>query len=534
MATAIRPDEVTAILKRELGGFEASTDVYDVGTVLQVGDGIARIYGLSKVQAGELLEFPSSGLTGMVLNLEEDNVGAVLFGAVNEVKEGDEVRRTNRIASVEVSEGVLGRVLDGLGRPMDGKGPIPGEKLEMPLERKAPSVIYREPVTEPLQTGIKAIDSMIPIGRGQRELVIGDRQVGKTALLIDTIINQKSTHETDKPVYCIYVAIGQKNSTVAQVRKTLEEHGAMDYTVIVNAGASAPAPMQYIAPYTGACIGEFFRDTGRHALIIYDDLSKQAVAYRQVSLLLRRPPGREAFPGDVFYLHSRLLERAAKIISSDKVASEMNDIPDSLKGKVKGGGSLTALPVIETQAGDVSAYIPTNVISITDGQIYLESGLFNSGVRPAVNVGLSVSRVGGNAQIKAMKKVAGTLRIDLAQYRELEAFSKFGSDLDPATQRQLTRGARLVEILKQGQYVPVPVEQQVAVIYVATQGFLDAIPVSRVQDFLKEFLERLSLRHKEAIATIDETGVLSDDVADVLRKEAEDLRDLYKENDSVR
>ncbi|TDI74252.1 MAG: F0F1 ATP synthase subunit alpha, partial [Bacteroidetes bacterium] len=510
MATAIRPDEVTAVLKKELGGFEAGTDVYEVGSVLQVGDGIARIYGLSNVQAGELIEFPSSGVTGMVLNLEEDNVGAVLFSEVNEVKEGDQVRRTKRIASVQVSEGVLGRVLDGLGRPMDGKGPISGEMLEMPLERKAPSVIYREPVTEPLQTGIKAIDSMIPIGRGQRELVIGDRQTGKTAVLIDTIINQKSTHETDKPVYCIYVAIGQKNSTVAQVRKTLEEHGAMEYTVIVNAGASAPASLQFMAPYAGACIGEFFRDTGRHALIIYDDLSKQAVAYRQVSLLLRRPPGREAFPGDVFYLHSRLLERAAKINSSDVIAAQMNDIPDSLIGKVKGGGSLTALPVIETQAGDVSAYIPTNVISITDGQIYLESNLFNSGVRPAVNVGISVSRVGGNAQIKGMKKVSGTLRLDLAQFRELEAFSKFGSDLDPATQRQLTRGERLVEVLKQGQYQPVPVEQQVAVIFIATQGYLDSIPIERVKEFEKEFIERLTLRHAESLASIVSTGDVGD------------------------
>ncbi|NBC16920.1 MAG: F0F1 ATP synthase subunit alpha, partial [Bacteroidetes bacterium] len=436
MATAIRPDEVTSVLRRELGGFEAETDVYEVGTVLQVGDGIARIYGLANVQAGELIEFPASDVTGMVLNLEEDNVGAVLFGEVDEVKQGDEVRRTKRIASIEVSEGMLGRVVDPLGRPVDGKGPIGGDKLEMPLERKAPGVIYREPVSEPLQTGLKPIDSMIPIGRGQRELVIGDRQTGKTAVLIDTIINQKLTHETDKPVYCVYVAVGQKASTVAQVQRVLEENGAMDYTVIINAPASVPAPLQFIAPFAGACIGEFFRDTGRHALVCFDDLSKQAVAYREVSLLLRRPPGREAYPGDVFYLHSRLLERAAKIITDDEIARQMNDLPESLKGKVQGGGSLTALPVIETQAGDVSAYIPTNVISITDGQIYLEADLFNAGVRPAINVGISVSRVGGNAQIKAMKKVSGTLRLDLAQYRELEAFSKFGSDLDPATQRQ--------------------------------------------------------------------------------------------------
>ncbi len=529
MATAIRPDEVTAVLKKELGGFDAATDVYEVGTVLQVGDGIARIFGLSKVEAGELIEFPSSGITGMVLNLEEDNVGAVLFGEVDEVKEGDEVRRTKRIASVHVGEGMIGRVVDGLGLPMDGQGPLAGDQYEMPIERKAPGVIYREPVKEPLQTGIKAIDSMIPIGRGQRELVIGDRQTGKTAVLIDTIINQKSTHETDDPVYCIYVAVGQKNSTVAQVRAALEENGAMDYTVIVNAPASAPATMQFLAPFAGACIGEYFRDTGRHALVIYDDLSKQAVAYRQVSLLLRRPPGREAYPGDVFYLHSRLLERAAKVISSDEVARQMNNVPKSIRGMVKGGGSLTALPVIETQAGDVSAYIPTNVISITDGQIYLEADLFNAGVRPAINVGISVSRVGGNAQIKAMKKVAGTLRIDLAQFRELEAFSKFGSDLDPTTQRQLRRGERLVEVLKQGQYDPVSVENQVAIIYVATQGMLDAVPVGRIKEFESELLERMSLKHADAMMSIRMSGVLSDDTAELLRKEAEDLVELYKE-----
>ncbi|MEO1477785.1 MAG: F0F1 ATP synthase subunit alpha, partial [Bacteroidota bacterium] len=423
MAT-IRPDEVTAVLREELGGFSSETDVYEVGTVLQVGDGIARLYGLSNVQAGELIEFTETGVTGMVLNLEEDNVGAVLFGEVDQVKEGHEAKRTGRIASISVGEGMLGRVIDPLGNAVDGRGPITGDLLEMPLERKAPGVIYREPVTEPLQTGIKSIDAMIPIGRGQRELVIGDRQTGKTAVLIDTIINQKQTHEEGgSPVFCVYVAVGQKASTVAQVQRALEANGAMDYTVIVNAPASSPAPLQFIAPFAGACIGEFFRDTGRHALVVYDDLSKQAVAYREVSLLLRRPPGREAYPGDVFYLHSRLLERAAKITASDEIAGQMNDLPDSLQGKVKGGGSLTALPVIETQAGDVSAYIPTNVISITDGQIYLESNLFNAGVRPAINVGISVSRVGGNAQIKAMKKVAGTLRLDLAQYRELEAFA---------------------------------------------------------------------------------------------------------------
>ncbi|MFT5144848.1 MAG: F-type H+-transporting ATPase subunit alpha [Rhodothermales bacterium] len=526
MATAIRPDEVTAVLKRELGGFEASTDVYEVGTVLQVGDGIARIYGLSKVQAGELLEFPAGGVTGMVLNLEEDNVGAVLFSEVDAVREGDEVRRTKRIASIAVGEGMLGRVINPLGVPVDGRGPIAGDTYEMPLERKAPSVIYREPVAEPLQTGIKAIDSMIPIGRGQRELVIGDRQTGKTSVLVDTIISQKATHQTDKPVFCIYVAIGQKNSTVAQVQRALEEHGAMEYTTIVNASASNPAPLQFIAPYAGACLGEFFRDTGRHALVIYDDLSKQAVAYREVSLLLRRPPGREAYPGDVFYLHSRLLERAAKINSTDAVAQSMNDIPDSLKGMVKGGGSLTALPVIETQAGDVSAYIPTNVISITDGQIFLESNLFNAGVRPAINVGISVSRVGGNAQTKAMKKVSGTLRLDLAQYRELEAFSKFGSDLDPATQRQLTRGARLVEILKQGLYAPVPVEEQVAIIYVATKGLLDAIPADGVKEFEADFLERLRLKHSDVLAGIKDSGKTSDEAGATLEQVARDLAAL--------
>lgn len=527
MATAIRPDEVTAVLKRELGGFEAGTDVYEVGTVLQVGDGIARIYGLTNVQAGELLDFPRSGVTGMVLNLEEDNVGAVLFAQANTVREGDEVRRTKRIASVQVTESMLGRVVDSLGIPVDGQGPLSGEKFEMPLERKAPGVLFREPVTEPLQTGIKAIDTMIPIGRGQRELVIGDRQTGKTAVLVDTIINQKQTHQTDKPVFCIYVAIGQKNSTVAQVRRSLEENGAMEYTVIVNAPASAPAPLQFIAPFAGACIGEYFRDTGRHALVIYDDLSKQAVAYRQVSLLLRRPPGREAYPGDVFYLHSRLLERAAKINSTNEVAQQMNDVPDSLKGKIVGGGSLTALPVIETQAGDVSAYIPTNVISITDGQIYLEADLFNAGVRPAINVGISVSRVGGNAQVKAMKKVSGTLRLDLAQFRELEAFAKFGSDLDAATQRQLRRGERLVEVLKQGQYQPVPVEEQIAMIFISTQGLIDDVPVERVKEFEKDFLERLTLNHADLMASLRDSGKMGDDTADVLKKVATDLVSVY-------
>ncbi|GAB5533889.1 MAG: F0F1 ATP synthase subunit alpha [Rubricoccaceae bacterium] len=528
MATAIRPDEVTAVLREELGGFDAQTDTYEVGTVLQVGDGIARLYGLSKVQAGELIEFPESGVTGMVLNLEEDNVGAVLFGSGDAVKEGHEARRSGRIASIKVGAGMLGRVVDPLGNPLDGKGPISGETYEMPIERKAPGVIYREPVTEPLQTGIKAIDSMVPIGRGQRELVIGDRQTGKTAVLVDAIINQKRTHEEGgKPVYCIYVAIGQKASTVATLQAALERYGAMDYTVIVNAPASTPAPLQFIAPFAGACIGEFFRDTGRHALCIYDDLSKQAVAYREVSLLLRRPPGREAYPGDVFYLHSRLLERAAKITADDTIAKDMNDLPDSLKGLVKGGGSLTALPVIETQAGDVSAYIPTNVISITDGQIFLESNLFNSGVRPAINVGISVSRVGGNAQIKAMKKVSGTLRLDLAQYRNLEAFAKFGSDLDPATQRQLSRGARLVEVLKQGQYEPVPVEEQVAIIYVAGQGFIDDVPVDRVREFEAQFREALRLKHGDVMASVINDGKMSDEAASTFEREAKDLAASY-------
>lgn len=530
MSTAIRPDEVTAVLRQELGGFDAQTDVYEVGTVLQVGDGIARLYGLGRVQAGELIEFPESGVTGMVLNLEEDNVGAVLFGDANAVKEGHEAKRSGRIASIRVGEGMLGRVVDPLGNPLDGRGPISGETYEMPIERKAPGVIYREPVTEPLQTGIKAIDSMVPIGRGQRELVIGDRQTGKTAVLIDTILNQKRTHEGGegaKPVYCIYVAIGQKASTVATLQAALEKNGAMAYTVIVSAPASAPAPLQFIAPFAGACIGEFFRDTGRHALCIYDDLSKQAVAYREVSLLLRRPPGREAYPGDVFYLHSRLLERAAKINSTDAIAKNMNDLPESLRGLVKGGGSLTALPVIETQAGDVSAYIPTNVISITDGQIFLESNLFNAGVRPAINAGISVSRVGGNAQIKAMKTVSGSLRLDLAQYRELEAFSKFGSDLDVTTQRQLNRGARLVEILKQPQYAPVPVEEQVAVIHAASKGLLDAVPVPRMREFEAEYREALRLKHADALAQIVRDGKMADATVAAIEQEATDLAAGY-------
>jgi F-type H+-transporting ATPase subunit alpha len=529
--TSIRPDEVTDVLRRELGGFEAESEEYETGTVLQAGDGIATIYGLSNVQAGELVEFPDSGVEGMVLNLEEDSVGVVLFGEVDAVKEGDEARRSGRIASINVNENMLGRVIDPLGKPLDGQGPIEGDTVQLPLERKAPGVIYREPVKEPLQTGIKAIDSMIPIGRGQRELVIGDRQTGKTAVLIDTIINQQKTQDTDKPVYCVYVAVGQKDSTVAQVKNDLERNGAMEYTVIVNASASMPTPMQYIAPFAGCCIGEFFRDTGRHALVAYDDLSKQAVAYRELSLLLRRPPGREAYPGDVFYLHSRLLERAAKIIEEDEVAKDMNNLPSSLDDKVEGGGSLTALPVIETQAGDVSAYIPTNVISITDGQIYLETDLFNSGIRPAIDVGTSVSRVGGSAQIKAMKEVAGTLRIDLSQYRELEAFAKFGSDLDPSTQRQLNRGERLVEILKQDQFSPVNVEEQVAIIYAAINGHLDPVPTDDILDFEEEYLERLRLQHGEVLDEIRETGKLPDAAEETFETVAAELSDVYGEDE---
>lgn len=530
--TSIRPDEVTDVLRRELGGFEAESEEYETGTVLQAGDGIATIYGLSNVQAGELVEFPDSGVEGMVLNLEEDSVGVVLFGEVDAVKESDEARRTGRIASIDVNENMLGRVIDPLGNPLDGQGPIEGDTVRLPLERKAPGVIYRQPVTEPLQTGIKAIDSMIPIGRGQRELVIGDRQTGKTAVLIDTIINQKKTQDTDKPVYCVYVAVGQKDSTVAQVKNDLERNGAMDYTVIVNASASMPTPLQYVAPFAGCCIGEFFRDTGRHALVGYDDLSKQAVAYRELSLLLRRPPGREAYPGDVFYLHSRLLERAAKIIDDKEVAQQMNDLPEQLHDQVEGGGSLTALPVIETQAGDVSAYIPTNVISITDGQIYLETDLFNAGIRPAIDVGTSVSRVGGSAQVSAMKEVAGTLRIDLSQYRELEAFAKFGSDLDPSTQRQLNRGERLVEILKQDQFSPAAVEEQVAIIFAAINGYLDDIAVDDIGAFEEEFLERLRLQHDDVLAEIRETEELTEAAEEVFETVAEDLSEVYAEDDT--
>jgi F-type H+-transporting ATPase subunit alpha len=521
----VRPDEVSAILREQLSNFRTESELEEVGTVLQVGDGVARIYGLTKAQSGELLEF-ENGLRAMVLNLEEDNVGAVMLGDYSEIKEGDTVRRTKQIAYVNVGEGIVGRVVDTLGNPIDGKGPIAGELFQMPLERKAPGVIYRQPVTEPLQTGIKAIDAMIPIGRGQRELIIGDRQTGKSAVAIDAIINQREFYEKGEPVFCIYVAVGQKASTVAQVVQALEKGKAMDYTVVVSAAASEPAPMQFFAPFTGAAIGEYFRDTGRPALVIYDDLSKQAVAYREVSLLLRRPPGREAYPGDVFYLHSRLLERAAKINKSDSIAAAMNDLPVSLKNKVKGGGSLTALPIIETQAGDVSAYIPTNVISITDGQIFLETNLFNSGIRPAINVGISVSRVGGNAQIKSMKKVAGTLKLDQAQFRELEAFSKFGSDLDASTKLTIERGRRNLEMLKQAQYSPVPVEEQVAMIYVSTNGFIDAVPVNEVRSFEKEYLTLLRTQNRAVLDGL-KAGKLDDSITGTLKSVALDLAKKY-------
>jgi F-type H+-transporting ATPase subunit alpha len=522
----IKPAEVSEILRQQLEGIQTGVDLEEVGTVLTVGDGIARIYGLLNAESNELIEF-ENGMEAIVLNLEEDNIGAVLLGPTEEINEGDIVKRTGRIASINVGEGLLGRVVNPTGQPLDGKGPISGELFVMPFERKAPGVIFRQPVKQPLQTGIKAIDAMIPIGRGQRELIIGDRQTGKTAIAIDAIVNQRSNFEKGKPVYCIYVAIGQKGSTVANIAKTLEEYGALEYTVIVLATASDPAASQFYAPFAGAAIGEYFRDTGRDALIIYDDLSKQAVSYREVSLLLRRPPGREAYPGDVFYLHSRLLERAAKIIESDEVAKNMNDLPDSIKHLVKGGGSLTALPIIETQAGDVSAYIPTNVISITDGQIFLESALFNAGVRPAINVGISVSRVGGNAQIKSMKKIAGTLKVDQAQYRELEAFSKFGSDLDATTLATLNKGARNVEILKQGQYCPIPVEKQIAIIYCGTMGLLKDIPVNKVKDFEKDFIEFMDLKHRDVLDKLRD-GLLNEDITKVLEGVASEMAMKYK------
>ena len=521
----VKPAEVSAILRQQLSGFKSEAELQEVGTVLQVGDGIARIYGLTNVQSGELVEF-ENGLKAIVLNLEEDNVGVVLLGPSKGIKEGDIVKRTKQIASINVGEGMLGRVVDGMGNPIDGKGPIDGTTYEMPIERKAPGVIYRQPVNEPLQTGLKAVDAMIPIGRGQRELIIGDRQTGKTAVAIDTIINQKEFYDKGEPVFCIYVAIGQKASTVAGLVDILEKAGALPYTVIVAASAADPAPMQFYAPLAGASIGEFFRDTGRPALIVFDDLSKQAVAYREVSLLLRRPPGREAYPGDVFYLHSRLLERAAKVINDDGIASQMNDLPESLKGIVKGGGSLTALPIIETQAGDVSAYIPTNVISITDGQIFLESNLFLSGVRPAINVGISVSRVGGAAQIKSMKKIAGTLKLDQAQYRELEAFAKFGSDLDAATNAVIEKGKRNVEILKQGQYSPLRVEEQAAIIYCGTNGLLMNVPVNKIKEFETEYLAFLHAKHQGLLNDLG-AGKLTDEIQATLKTVAADLSSKY-------
>lgn len=530
----VKPDEISSILRQQLAGATTEAELEEVGTVLQIGDGIARIYGLSKVQAGELVEF-ENGIQGIVLNLEEDNIGVVLLGPDDDIREGSKAHRTGSIASIKVGEEIMGRVVNPLGAPLDGKGEIGGKLYEMPLERKAPGVIYRQPVSEPLQTGIKAIDSMIPIGRGQRELIIGDRQTGKTAIAIDTILNQKEFYDRGEPVHCIYVASGQKSSTVAQIAKVLEDNGAMPYTTIVMASAADPAPLQFYAPFAGACIGEYFRDTGRPALIIFDDLSKQAVAYREVSLLLRRPPGREAYPGDVFYLHSRLLERSAKIINNDNIARQMNDLPESLKNAkdengesiIKGGGSLTALPIIETQAGDVSAYIPTNVISITDGQIFLESNLFNAGVRPAINVGISVSRVGGAAQIKPMKKVSGTLKLDQAQYRELEAFSKFGSDLDPSTKATLEKGKRNVEILKQPQYSPVPVEKQVAIIYAGVKGLLIDVPVNKVKEFEELFLSTLEQKHPDVLENFRK-GKYEDEDLNKVEAVAKDLAKQYK------
>jgi len=524
----IKPAEVTAILRKELAGYHDVNELEEIGSVLQVGDGIARIYGLSNAESGELIEFEKNGLKAIVLNLEEDNVGAVLLGESYEIQEGDTVKRTRRIASIEAGEGLLGRVINTLGEPIDGKGKIEGLRYEMPLERKAPGVIFRQPVNQPLQTGIKPIDAMIPIGRGQRELIIGDRQTGKTAIAIDTIINQLEYYQRGEPVYCIYVAIGLKGSTVANIVHTLEEKGAMPYTIIVMATASDPAAMQFYAPFAGAAIGEYFRDTGRPALVIYDDLSKQAVAYREVSLLLRRPPGREAYPGDVFYLHSRLLERAARIISADEIARQMNDLPQSIRSLVKGGGSLTALPIIETQAGDLTAYIPTNVISITDGQIFLETGLFNAGIRPAINVGISVSRVGGNAQIKSMKKVAGTLKLDQAEYRELEAFSKFGSDLDASTRAVLEKGMRNVEILKQAQYSPMPVEKQIAIIFCGTRGLLRSIPVKNIENFEVEYLHVMETQYGMVLRNLKSGQLLDDDVK-TMEKVAKELSKKYEE-----
>ncbi|MCF0200417.1 MAG: F0F1 ATP synthase subunit alpha [Bacteroidales bacterium] len=522
----IKPSEISSILKMQLQNLDNKVQFEEIGKVLQVSDGVARIYGLEKVQSNELVQF-ENGTMGVVLNLEEDNVGVVLLGPTEDIKEGETVKRTQLIASVPAGEGMLGRVVNGLGMPIDGKGPIQGKTYEMPLERKAPGVIFRQPVNEPLQTGLKAIDAMIPIGRGQRELIIGDRQTGKTAIAIDTIINQKENYKNGDPIYCIYVAVGQKGSTVANLVNTLQAHGAMDYTIVVSATASDPAAMQFYAPYAGAAIAEYFRDTGRHALVIYDDLSKQAVAYREVSLILRRPPGREAYPGDVFYLHSRLLERAAKIIKNDEVARKMNDLPECLKDIVKGGGSMTALPIIETQAGDVSAYIPTNVISITDGQIFLETNLFNAGVRPAINVGISVSRVGGNAQIKSMKKVAGTLKLDQAQFREMEAFSKFGAELDAATLAILDKGAKNVQLLKQPQYEPMPVEKQIAIIFCGTNGLLKDIPANQVHEFEKQYLDILDAKHRDILDQL-KAGSIDDNIKAVLKEEALTLSEHFQ------
>ncbi|MDR0427755.1 MAG: F0F1 ATP synthase subunit alpha [Dysgonamonadaceae bacterium] len=523
----IKVSEVSEVLKMQLAGIDTHAQFAEVGKVLRVGDGVARIFGLDNAEAGELLQF-ENGEMAVVMNLEEDNVGAVLLGSTDDVKEGDMVKRTKRIASISMGEGMLGRVVNPLGQPIDGKGPIEGELIDMPLERKAPGVIFRQPVKEPLQTGIKAIDAMIPIGRGQRELIIGDRQTGKSIICLDTIINQRANYEAGDPVYCIYVAIGQKGSTVANLVNTLKKYGAMDYTIIVSATASDPAALQFYAPFAGAAIGEFFRDTGRHALVIYDDLSKQAVAYREVSLILRRPSGREAYPGDIFYLHSRLLERAAKIIDNDEVASQMNDLPDNLKDKIKGGGSLTALPIIETQAGDISAYIPTNVISITDGQIFLETGLFNAGIRPAINVGISVSRVGGNAQIKAMKKIAGTLKTDQAQFRELEAFTKFGGDMDAFTRATLDKGRKNSALLIQPEYSPIPVEKEVAIIYVGTQGLLADVPLGLVRDFESDFLDVLELKHKKDVLDVLKQGILNEEVESKLKNIALEVAVKYK------
>ena len=527
MTDQIKVSEVSAILREQLEGINTSIHLEEVGTVLQVSDGVARIYGLDNAEANELLAF-DNGMEAIVMNLEEDNVGAVLLGPTDQVKEGDTVKRTRRIASINVSEDMIGRVIDPLGNPIDGKGEIVGKKYQMPLERKAPGVIFRQPVNEPLQTGIKAVDAMIPIGRGQRELIIGDRQTGKTSIAIDAIINQRSNYEAGNPVYCIYVAIGQKGSTVASLVSTLQEKGAMEYTIVVSATASDPAAMQYFAPFAGAAIGEYFRDSGRHALVVYDDLSKQAVAYREVSLILRRPSGREAYPGDIFYLHSRLLERAAKIINQQEVAREMNDLPESMKDLVKGGGSLTALPIIETQAGDVSAYIPTNVISITDGQIFLETDLFNQGNRPAINVGISVSRVGGNAQLKAMKKVAGTLKIDQAQFRELESFTKFGGEMDAVTAFTIDKGQKNTQLLIQPQYSPMPVEYQIAILYCGTKGLLKEVPLDKVHDFEKAYLQTLITNHQRDVLDVLRSGVINDDVCRILEETAHQVSGAYK------